>query len=294
MLWSAARNRLVAVVLLLIAMGSHCATAYASEFEVWTVRLIAKIPPRQSLAMLGSEFADHVAGMEESAREMAILDQLLQGNIPEFLQKLKPVRLHHTNSAGKVITSVIFVMPDYLAVGSDEDFFRIPMSLNTAVQIAARFGFILPTTKMVDAIYAHSEYHFKPQPMSPGSQMRSTAYYLKHNRKIKKQRLVSGISLGDLVSGHKKDVVFTNRLNQHRDRIAIYGWHRPGGRPIQPLSCVHDASYADYSHGIRLVSEIALINGNPRPVLDVLEDSRLAIVLSSEGVLHNLRQIAGY
>ena len=86
--------------------------------------------------------------------------------------------------------------------------------------------------------------------------MTSTEYYRTHNTMIEKQsqtRLAS--RLGALVSGHKKDVVLTNRLITHPGQIAIYGWHRAKATPIQPLSTVHGAGYADYSHGIRLVSE---------------------------------------
>lgn len=48
--------------------------------------------------------------------------------------------------------ATIFVMPDYLSIGSDHDFLLIPMNLYTTVEIAAKTGFILPTKKMVDQI----------------------------------------------------------------------------------------------------------------------------------------------
>jgi hypothetical protein len=81
----------------------------------------------------------------------------------------------------------------------------------------------------------------------------------------------------------KKDVVMTNRLAEHLGRIAIYGWHRATGQPIQPLSTVHGANYADYSHGIRLVSRWAVIQGKRRLVRDILQDAASARVLSDEG-----------
>jgi len=67
--------------------------------------------------------------------------------------------------------------------------------------------------------------------------------------------------------------------------VAIYGWHWPWGSPIQPLSTVHGARYADYSHGVRLVSETVLIDDEPRQISTVLEDPDLAGLLSDEGVL---------
>jgi len=157
------------------------------------------------------------------------------------------------------------------------------MNLHTAAAIAERFGFVLPTKKMVDAIYLQSRYHLVPQPLPAGPEMRSTAYYWTHNQIVEEQAHALGVRLGELVSGDKKDVVMTNRLATHVGRIAIYGWHRGPGQPIQPLSTVHGANYADYSHGIRLISEMALIDGKLRSVYDILRDSSTAKVLSDEG-----------
>ena len=165
------------------------------------------------------------------------------------------------------------------------------MNYHTASTVANQFGFILPTRKMVDAIYEQSAYHFTPQPMTPGPQMRSTRYYQQHNRKIAQQRVSHHIPLGELVAGHKKDVVITNRLTHMPGRIAIYGWHQPDGTPIQPLSTVHGAGYADYSHGIRLVSDVALIDGKIRSVYDVLQDQQLASVLTDEGPILSSRKL---
>jgi hypothetical protein len=99
--------------------------------------------------------------------------------------------------------------------------------------------------------------------------------------------------MGVLVAGHKKDVVLSNVLNQRRGRIAIYGWHYPDGTPIQPLSTAHHAAYADYSHGIRLVSQIVMLDGQPCSVYDVLQDEQRAELLSAEGVIRNLRALMG-
>ena len=88
-----------------------------------------------------------------------------------------------------------------------------------------------------------------PSPLPPGPQMMSNDYYRRHHQAIEAQRT----GRPGLIAGHKKDVVVTNRLVSRPDRVAIYGWHRRDGRPIQPLSLVHEASYADYSHGIRFV-----------------------------------------
>jgi hypothetical protein len=250
--------------------------------------LAAHIPPRQPSALSGAVFAHEVTGLTEPQRERAIRRQLLAGDLPAFLRHLKPVRLHYTSETGSTITAVICVTPDYLAIGSDDDFLRIPTNRYTALAVAQAFGFILPTRKMVDAIYEQAAYHLRPEPMTPGPRMRSISYYLTHNRKIRRQRLALGQPLGALVAGHKKDVVLTTRLYHQRQRIAIYGWHRRTGQPIQPLSTVHGARYADYSHGIRLVSDTVWVNGVWRSIYEILRNPRLGRVLSWEGGIRHL------
>jgi len=248
--------------------------------------LSRSIPARAGRDLTGSQFVQYVSKMSRQERQQAIRDEILKGNLPEFLRKLVPVELRCELPGGRSLTATIFVTPDYLAIGSDADFLRIPMDLHTAAAIADRFGFILPTKKMVDAIYLQSRYHLVPQPMPAGPQMTSTAYYWIHNQMIESQAHTLGVRLGELVSGDKKDVVMTNRLAACAGRIAIYGWHRGPGQPIQPLSTVHGANYADYSHGIRLVSELALIDGQLRSVYDILSDRSAAKALSDEGPIH--------
>ncbi len=73
--------------------------------------------------------------------------------------------------------------------------------------------------------------------------------------------------------------------------MAIYGWTRPDGRPIQPLSTVHGARYADYSHGVRLVWHEAWIDGAPRSLYEALADPELAPLWSDEGPLRDPRAL---
>ncbi len=278
---------------LVLVLSFQSVNAFGTDWAGIQAFLIKKISPRSSFAMSGSEFAKSLSAMDKSGREQAIVSQIIKGNLPDFLRRLKPVQLVQTFGEGKTVTATIFVMPDYLAIGSDRDFLLIPMSWYAATAIAVRLGFILPTKKMVDAIFEQSDVHLSPDPMPPGPKMRSLAYFSEHNRKIKEQRLALGCPLGALISGHKKDVVVTNRLGEILGRVAIYGWHRLSGIPIQPLTIVHGANYADYSHGIRLVSSVVLIDGEPRSIYEVLEDPKLATVLSDEGPIRKILQFMG-
>ncbi len=244
------------------------------------------IPQRSGQAVSGSLFAKDTAHMSEKERQSAAVWELRHGNMPSFIRSFTPVKLTHTPKSGKKITAVIWVSPDYLSIGSDTDYLRIPLSYPSAVSVASAFGCILPTRKIVDAIYRQSSFRYTPQPMHPGPEMCSNAYFLEHQRRIERQRIWRD---SKLVSGHKKDVVLTNLLWKKPNRIAIYGWHRPTGEPIQPLSTVHRAGYADYSHGVRLISQIVLINGEYKSIFDVLEDSTLAPVLTYEGIINDVR-----
>jgi len=238
------------------------------------------IPPRPANALRGSQFADLASSMDRHQRERAIQDQLAQGNLPDFLRTLVPVNLRSNKGL-----ATIFVMPEYVAIGSDSDFLRIPMNLHTAVGVANRFGFLLPTRKIVDAIYAQSTSRCTPQPLPAGPEMSSTHYYATHNSMIDAQLKARGFSSSALIAGHKKDVVLSNRLVRIPGRIAIYGWHRAPGMPIQPLSTVHGSDYADYSHGIRLIASIALVDGKMQSIQDILRDPARAAALSDEGAI---------
>jgi hypothetical protein len=85
----------------------------------------------------------------------------------------------------------------------------------------------------------------------------------------------------------------SSRLWSAPGRVAIYGWHRGPDAPIQPLSTVHGARYADYSHGVRLVGGVVYVDGAPRAIADVLADRRLAPLLSDEGPLPGVAELMG-
>lgn len=243
----------------------------------------ATIPARSAGAMTGSELARRLDGIDDDSREALIRSELLAGNIPQFLRQLRPVELRGELTGGESTRITLCVMPDYLALGSDRDYLLVPMRLQTALMVAISYGFILPTPTIVDAIYAQSQVHLAPQPLPASPAMRSTKYYLDHNELVRSQRDQLDVAPGMLVSGDKKDLVLTNRLWNNLERVAIYGWHTLGGRPIQPLSTVHGWHYVDYSHGVRLVSTRILVNDQPRSLLAALQDSMTAHLLSHEG-----------
>ena len=243
-----------------------------------TARLADAIPRRDRNAPVASAFFAGPGAVSGTERDRRIVQEVAAGNMPAFQLDLRPVVM-----TGQGVQVVLCVMPDYLALGSDSDFVRVPLGLRAAMDVADRFDMLLPTARMVDAIYAQADVRLRPQPMDPGPQMASTGYFLRHNAMVETQFASAGGRRGLLVSGHKKDLVLTNRLARSPGRVAIYGWHRVGGQAIQPLSTVHGAEYADYSHGIRLISRTAYLNGRPVDLGALLSDGRYAGILNSEG-----------
>jgi hypothetical protein len=163
------------------------------------------------------------------------------------------------------------------------------MTPTLAQRIANKLQCNLPTKKMVDGIYATAAVKLRPQPIPPSGAMITVPVFKQHNDSVwqlRKEQL-SGHPLGALVGGHKKDVVVTNKINNPTPtgKVAIYGWHQLNGVPIQPLYTGHGDTYADYSHGIRLVQLAMKVDGVDKTVTEVLNDPNLAGLLSDEGLI---------
>lgn len=247
-------------------------------------RLAREIPRRPGRAAGGTAVMAALGDGSGSGRDSAIVAEALRGNIPDHLRDLQPVRFAGI-VGGRQTEITICVMPDYLAIGSDEDHVRVPLGLPAALRVAEAFDMMLPTTRMVDAIYAQADVRLSPAPMPPTSAMSSTSYFLRHDATVTAQFARAGARPGLLVAGHKKDVVIANRLANAPGRVAIYGWHRSNGDPIQPLSTVHGEYYADYSHGIRLIARTAYVDGRAVDLRGLLTDGQYAGLLNSDGPL---------
>lgn len=246
------------------------------------------IPPRPANAPGGLEFKEIISPLSLTERENAIYAQIAQGNIPDFLRRLVPVT---TNAviAGVNRTITYHVTPDYMAVGSDDDYFLMPMTPLLAQRLADFLECSLPTRKMVDRIWAAAPVKLAPSPIPPSAAMTTVPVFYDHNIAVRQQRaqVLEAHPLGALVGGTKKDVIVSNQTASRPPppRVCIYGWHQLNGSPIQPLSTVHENTYADYSHGIRLVRNAVVVDGALMTVQQVLADPALAALLSDGGVI---------
>ncbi|MES2005073.1 MAG: hypothetical protein V4450_11160 [Bacteroidota bacterium] len=230
-------------------------------------------------AKTASAFYETVAASKWRERDSLAKLEILSGNIPSFLRKFVRVHTSITDSAtGKIISAYYYVAPDYLSLGTDDDWARIPLTPMAAQVIADSFHCFLPTRKMVNDIYVEAKVKLAPVPMYAFRDSSVTMW--QHHLIIEGQRK----GRKGLIAGIKKDVVLSDKVTHDAkpDREAIYGWHKPDGKPIQPLYSGHVNWWVDYSHGIRLVYRIIWVNNKPMDYTTVMKDPVLRKLLCDE------------
>ncbi|HEX6847644.1 MAG TPA: hypothetical protein VF144_11740 [Chitinophagaceae bacterium] len=253
-------------------------------FSCQTTKKI-KTPDRSS-SLTGNEFYHKAFAMKWKERDSFAIKEIFAGNIPSFLKKFEKVKASITDSTtGKTIQAAYFVSPDYLSIGTDDDWARINITPLAAQKIADSFHCFLPTRKMVDDIYKAAKIKLEPVPMYAFRDSTPTMWH--HHLIIEGQRK----GRKGLIAGIQKDVVISGKVSRDPkpDRVAIYGWHKLDGEPIQPLYTGHVYWWVDYSQGIRLIYR--KIKVGPKGLLrrkkwmdyaEVLEDPILQKLLCDE------------
>lgn len=240
--------------------------------------------PQPPDLVTGREWLTRLMRYDVFGREQVLQQAYLQGYVPPFLRT--PVSI--TTLAG-ARTATWLVLPDYLALGTDDDYLRTPMTPRTAQVIADAWGMVLPTRRLVNVVWEQASIRVEPTPMpwdDPTRPMTGMLAFSDHDLRIRQQLALYG-SPGKLVAGHKKDVVVSPHLKA--GHVGIYGWHRLTGKPEQPLNLTsHVDTYCDYSHGIRLLDVKArVVEGKEDEQWldypDVLADTALAGLASDEG-----------
>jgi hypothetical protein len=235
--------------------------------------------PVRSSSLTGSEFYRQAAAMKWAARDSFVVKEVLASNIPAFLKEFVEIKTSIVDSStGKKIEGSYFVAPDYLSVGLDHDWARVNITPIAAQKIADRLDCFLPTRKIVDDIYKAATIKMEPVPMYAFRDSTPTMWH--HHLIIEGQRK----GRTGLIAGIKKDVVISGKISRDRrpDRVAIYGWHKLDGKPIQPLYTGHINWWVDYSQGIRLVSRKIKVDGKWMDYIEVLKDPVLRRLLCDE------------
>jgi hypothetical protein len=242
---------------------SLCVFLYACQASF---SLSTPSPPEKRIT--GTEFYKTSAAFNWKQRDSFAVKEVLHGNLPQFLKRFVPVNLEMPDSVtGRQIKATFFAMSDYLSIGTDEDWARIPLTPMAAQLLADSFQCFIPTRKMVDVIYKAANIKLEPLPMYALRDSTPTMYH--HHLMIEGQR--KGRS--GLLAGIKKDVVISGKVSRDSrpNRVAIYGWHKLDGKPIQPLYTGHVNWYVDYSHGVRLVYRRIKVEGKWMDYVDVLK-----------------------
>lgn len=245
------------------------------------------VPARQVSAMNGAQFVTAITPLSFTARENLILQEVVNGNVPNFYRILSPVTSTAVIS-GTLQSVTYYVIPDYLAIGCDTNYFLCPMSPIIATKIADSIACTLPTRKMVNDIYAQAGLKLPPLTIPASGTMTTVQAFDQHNTMVRNQRnpYLGSYPLGTLTGGDKKDVIISNQIYLTASRVVIYGWHTSIGNPIQPMTNVHADTYMDYSHGMRFIQNSVIYNGVPTTVKAILQSSTLSPLLSDEGVIN--------
>jgi hypothetical protein len=230
-------------------------------------------------SLTGNEFYHQAFAMKWKERDSFALREVLAGNSPSFLKKFVPVHVSLRDSlTGRTISATYYVAPDYLSIGTDNDWARINITPYAAQEIADSFHCFLPTRKMVDDIYRAAKVKLEPVPLYAFRD--STPIMWHHHLIIEGQRR----GRKGLIAGIQKDVVISGKISRDTrpERVAIYGWHKLDGKPIQPLYTGHIYWWVDYSQGIRLIYRKIKVDKQWMDYTDVLKDPVLQKLICDE------------
>ncbi len=268
------------------------------------------LPERPENALSGSEFMQDVLGIDleefkknprqlgklsKNERENAILEQIELGNVPDFLRRPRAVIIKGPN--GEEVKT--YVMPDYIAVGSNKDFVRVPLSPLMAQALALKYGLSLPTKTIVEETYLQAgkrvvgpSYTHPDEFEQNSPYLDSAGFYLRHSEDI--QRQLQGVPLGTLVAGGKKELVVSPFVavrfagSEADASIDFYGLYDEYGIPIQRTPAHRREGgyqHTEYALGVRFVSPMVVVrdSSGARRVMkmeEALQDPEIAKILS--------------
>lgn len=197
-------------------------------------------------------------------REAFVLKTLLSLPREQIVRNMKTITVKKPDG-----TTISYkVMPDYISV----DGMRVPMSGNTAQQVADHFGLSLPSAQMAQDIYDNADVkvtaqplsgtgttidgrHYSPQDVVSNQGVGYAPFAVSYNDKVNQQLADKGVSSGgnQIVSGFAKDIVTPPKPG----RLGLYGLYTDKGKAIQGGNgeTPHDTSvHTEYGTYARLVS----------------------------------------
>lgn len=252
---------------------------------------VPALADKPAATLAGSDFMRRADTTSFWVLEDLIVETVTVGQVPDALRHFRKITF-----TTPVVDSVeilrkkhkveMWVLPDYVAIGTNDDFVRMPMGPLAAQRIADALDCTLPTPFLVDRIAEASEGHVDIFPFRPlGNRNSQPIVFQDSNNAINAQFKAYGYEFGQFISGLKKDIVLTYKimtLTEYERNVAIYGWHHPDGRAQQPLFVRHGNFYVDYSHGVRLIYNKVKIDGVEYNIREILQSPELYRLLSDE------------
>ena len=191
----------------------------------------------------GSEFVSTFASKGYAAWEAAAFEAAKSGGVVEW--PWAEITLSDGTN-----TCIVRVQSDDFAVGTLDDFVRMPLTPGRAQQIANLTGLLLPTALLTYRTWQQAQVKLNPVAMVP-NKYANLVQFAEHNEAIEAQRA----GRTGLIAGTKKSVVVSNIYR--KGYVVIFAWYRPAPdvfdngkkinnpkhQPLQPLSNIHKKNY---------------------------------------------------
>jgi hypothetical protein len=178
----------------------------------------------------------------------------------------------------KLYARYYYVAPDYLSLGTDDDWARIPLTPMAAQVIADRFSCFLPTRKMVNDIYTQAKVKLAPVPMYAFRDSSVTMW--QHHL------IIEGTTQGNERIDRryqKRCCSLRKNLARSQTRPRSNLWMaQTGWQSDTTLYTGHINWWVDYSHGIRLIYKTIWVNGTAMDYTDVLKHPVYSKLLCDE------------
>jgi hypothetical protein len=259
--------------------------------------------------MKGSEFLKLVWDMSDPKRDALALSTMLAGNTPEFMEHLQTCRTSAVIDGGDYELTYL-TPPDYLSIGTNEDFVRWPliqpslqsfcdarMLVSASDPTDRTSKFYIPSKKIVKNTWQSTSFKIDPQALSrpcekteknplgichPGL---ATSVIAKENERVNEALAKAGVIFGANYSAFTRTKkAYITRPNLDGKNMAFGGWFWPNGSQIQPWDwSFHEAGYEDYSHGCDLVYWQVSVNGVPFSFDEVCLHPKLHVLVSDDG-----------
>lgn len=231
-------------------------------------------------------------------------------DIPDFLRFFLPVRVKKTLADGNKpigYEAVYYVSPDWLSIGSDFEWCRVPLSAVAGQRVLNRFGCRHPTPLMARQIYESTRAPTGPvDPFVPfisresfkavEGGVQSTEMFLALHQDIEFRRRDS--TLGHLITGPMRDVTI-GKVVSDKKQLLLWGGVLASGKAAENKGA-HDLDrFTDHAMGLRLVYGMLYIKKAggawaPKSIDEVLSnDVEYALISDERGVSPRYPEASG-